>query len=148
MTVLLVILTFAAFLLMDHLFARRPASARHAHVASAPAVAPEPVWVAGYQLPESLHYHPGHTWASVQDGDTVAVGMDDFARRLLGPARAVALPGSGPGSRRASRSSRSAWTAARRGSWPRSRAKSWRRTRRSRIARASSPTTRTDGAGW
>ena len=92
MTVLLVILTFAAFLLMDHLFARRPASARHAHVASAPAVAPEPVWVAGYQLPESLHYHPGHTWASVQDGDTVAVGMDDFARRLLGPARAVALP--------------------------------------------------------
>jgi glycine cleavage system H lipoate-binding protein len=91
MTVLLVILTFAAFILMDYLLAR-PDAARHPRIETAPVVAPEPVWVAGYQLPDGLHYHPGHTWASVQGGDTVAVGLDDFARRLLGPARAVALP--------------------------------------------------------
>jgi glycine cleavage system H protein len=96
MTVLLVILTFAAFILMDYVVSRRRAPAGHARdVAIAPLAEPEPVWVAGYQLPESLHYHPGHTWARVLDSDTVAVGMDDFARRLLGPARAVTLPSVG-----------------------------------------------------
>jgi glycine cleavage system H lipoate-binding protein len=91
MTVLLVILTFAAFILVDSLLAR-PDAARHPRIGTAPVVAPEPVWVAGCQLPEGFHYHPGHTWASVLDGETVAVGLDDFARRLLGPARAVAVP--------------------------------------------------------
>jgi glycine cleavage system H lipoate-binding protein len=98
MTVLLVILTFAAFILADYLLTRR-AEARRAATSVAPALttesALEPVWVAGYQLPESLHYHPGHTWARVLDGDTVAVGIDDFARRLVGPARAALLPAAG-----------------------------------------------------
>jgi glycine cleavage system H protein len=62
-------------------------------VADAPPV--EPVWVAGYQLPEALHYHRGHTWARAIDPDTVVVGMDDFARRLLGPAKEVSVPAVG-----------------------------------------------------
>jgi glycine cleavage system H protein len=52
----------------------------------------EPVWVAGYQLPEELSYHPGHTWARAVGPDTALVGLDDFARKLLGPARELALP--------------------------------------------------------
>lgn len=96
MTVLLVILTFAAFILLDLLLPRReekrdaPARAR----VPMPALA-QPVWVAGYRLPEDLHYHRGHTWARVLEDDTVAVGIDDFARRLVGGAERVALPAVG-----------------------------------------------------
>ena len=97
MTVLLVIMTFAAFVLLDLLLARRGERREApAHVLQVPMPAPaEPVWVAGFQLPEDRHYHPGHTWARLLDDDTVAVGMDDFAGRLVGGAERVALPAVG-----------------------------------------------------
>ena len=53
---------------------------------------PEPFWVAGFQMHEGLHYHRGHTWARVEDDGAVTVGLDDFARRLLGHAKQVRLP--------------------------------------------------------
>jgi glycine cleavage system H lipoate-binding protein len=95
MTVLFVITTLMVFILIDY-FSNRGV-ARDVRPAPLPVEAPpvEPVWVAGYQLPESLHYHRGHTWARTLDADTVAVGMDDFARRLLGPAKEVRLPAVG-----------------------------------------------------
>jgi glycine cleavage system H protein len=43
-------------------------------------------------MPEQLHYHRGHTWARVLSADTVAIGVDDFARRLVGHAAAVEVP--------------------------------------------------------
>ncbi len=94
MTVLLVLVTFAIFLALDHVLTRRRAADG---LAPAPAVAgtPEPVWVAGFQLPEALHYHRGHTWARVDDDGNVLVGLDDFARRLLSPASEVRLPAVG-----------------------------------------------------
>jgi glycine cleavage system H lipoate-binding protein len=94
MTVLLVILTFATFILVDYLVSRRRVT--HTAPAAVPAVwEPEPTWVSGYQLPETLHYHPGHTWARVLDADTVVVGLDDFARRLVGTAKDVKIPAVG-----------------------------------------------------
>jgi glycine cleavage system H protein len=60
-----------------------------------PALATEPVWVAGYQLPEELHYHRGHTWARILSNDTALIGLDDFARKLIGPAKNVTLPNVG-----------------------------------------------------
>jgi glycine cleavage system H protein len=101
MTVLLVILTFAVFIAIDFFAVRRGAAPGGApprappHDVPPPVAAPEPTWVAGYQLPEALHYHRGHTWAQILDEQTVAVGMDDFARRLLGSARDVTLPAVG-----------------------------------------------------
>jgi glycine cleavage system H protein len=97
MTVLLVIATFAAFLLLDYVTTRRKATQEETKAVRIPepAYAPEPVWVAGYQLPEGLHYHRGHTWARVLDDETVVVGIDDFARRLIGPARDVSAPAVG-----------------------------------------------------
>jgi glycine cleavage system H protein len=94
MTVLLVIVTFAVFIAVDYFVTRdRLADAR---LGAAPAeIEVEPAWVAGYQLPDSLHYHRGHTWARVVDQRTVVIGIDDFARRLLGPAREVTLPDRG-----------------------------------------------------
>jgi glycine cleavage system H protein len=94
MTVLLVILTFLAFILVDALVHRGAAPEAKAVVVPPPATV-EPVWVAGYQLPEGLHYHRGHTWARAVDADTVAVGLDDFARRLIGRADDVRLPSAG-----------------------------------------------------
>ncbi|MBI2217293.1 MAG: glycine cleavage system protein H [Candidatus Rokubacteria bacterium] len=59
------------------------------------AAEPAPGWlgqIAGwFHVPEHLHFHPGHSWARIGEGELVSVGIDDFANRLVGRA-AVALP--------------------------------------------------------
>jgi glycine cleavage system H protein len=92
MTVLLVIATFAAFIFIDYLLSRRKAAqeAEARLVGADPSL--EPVWVAGYRLPEELHYHRGHVWVRPLDRSTVLVGLDDFARRLIGSAGGLRLP--------------------------------------------------------
>ena len=50
--------------------------------------APPPGW---FQLPAGVHLHPGHTWARLETDGLVSVGIDDFAHKLVGPAR-VELP--------------------------------------------------------
>jgi glycine cleavage system H lipoate-binding protein len=47
---------------------------------------------AGFLAPTDVVFHPGHAWARVEDMDTVTVGMDDFAARLLGSADSISLP--------------------------------------------------------
>ena len=95
MTVLFVIATFLVFVLIDYVSHRGAAAEARAPEPLPETAVVEPVWVAGYQLPESLHYHRGHTWARPVDAENVVVGMDDFARRLLGPAKEVTLPSIG-----------------------------------------------------
>lgn len=96
MTVLIVLAIFAFFLTLDYLRHRQTEEALVAAPAAEPgAFVPEPVWVAGYQMPEDLHYHRGHTWVRQTGPDTAVVGLDDFARRLVGPADKVALPAAG-----------------------------------------------------
>jgi len=104
MSVLLAIGMFVLFIALDYLvgFSRRrvsnelPAVAPSPEPSFMPALAPafavEPVWVAGYQLPENFHYHAGHTWARQLGPDTVLIGLDDFARQLIGPAESVDVP--------------------------------------------------------
>lgn len=104
MSVLLAIATFALFIALDYLVNARRATAEEAaplphpsrrpslRSVSAPAFVAQPVWVAGYQLPEDFHYHRGHTWARPLDDDTVVVGLDDFARQLIGSADSVEVP--------------------------------------------------------
>ena len=38
----------------------------------------------GYSFAENYYYHDGHTWARVEFGGRVRIGVDDFAMRLLG----------------------------------------------------------------
>jgi glycine cleavage system H lipoate-binding protein len=95
MTVLLVLAFFAVLLTIDYLATRSRLSVEAMAQAVAGVSASEPAWVAGYRMPESLHYHRGHTWARPLDADTVLVGIDDFARRLVGPVASVKTPSRG-----------------------------------------------------
>ncbi|MGA2027001.1 MAG: glycine cleavage system protein H [Syntrophobacteraceae bacterium] len=47
---------------------------------------------AGFIAPADVMFHPGHAWARLEGIDTVTVGMDDFAAKLLGSADSISLP--------------------------------------------------------
>lgn len=49
----------------------------------------------GFNVARDYYYHHGHTWARVEYGGLVRVGMDDFALRLLGPQDKIELLGLG-----------------------------------------------------
>ena len=95
MTVLLVLFTFASFLLIDHFRSRRTAVQPALQVAPAKqATLPrlQPSLVGGFAVPEHLRYHPGHTWALSESPNLVRVGMDDFASKLTGKLGSITLP--------------------------------------------------------
>jgi glycine cleavage system H lipoate-binding protein len=95
MTVLLVLAFFIALITVDYMVTRHRVAREAKALAAAALPAVEPAWVAGYQMPEALYYHRGHTWARPLDADTVLVGVDDFARKLIGPAANVKSPARG-----------------------------------------------------
>jgi glycine cleavage system H lipoate-binding protein len=47
--------------------------------------------VAGFMVADGYYYHKGHSWARIEHGGFVRLGVDDFAWRLLG-ATDIALP--------------------------------------------------------
>jgi len=86
MVILVVVLVFSAIVILDLVIERRRGIVLRAEGESrfhALAKA-EPKWVAGFKLPASLNYHWGHTWAHWVSPQVAYVGMDDFARRLVG----------------------------------------------------------------
>jgi len=94
MTVILVLMTFALFLVIDYVRG-------HKQIAKQPAVQPVvrevpshvvPAMVGGFQVPENVRYHSGHTWALSESRELVRVGMDDFASKLVGKIESIALP--------------------------------------------------------
>lgn len=114
MAALLAVVTFVAFIALDYLIgfgAVTPSHERRRRVrepepAWIPSSPSEPVWIAGYQLPEPLVYHPGHTWAKPVGDDTVVMGIDDFARRLIGSAERISVPSIGAWLRQGSKAFR------------------------------------------
>ena len=96
MTVILVLLTFVTFLLIDHFYSRKRAITQPA-LQMAPAKGEglprlQPSLVGGFQVPDNLRYHPGHTWALSESPSLVRVGMDDFASKLTGKVDQITLP--------------------------------------------------------
>lgn len=102
MIALLIILTFVVAVLIDHLMTRQPIQV----TAEAPTEAPQPTYaqgrprlvpavVAGFELPDNLRYHPGHTWAVAESADLVRVGVDDFASKLAGNVKNIDIPARG-----------------------------------------------------
>jgi glycine cleavage system H lipoate-binding protein len=48
--------------------------------------------VEGFQVAEDLYYHEGHAWAKPEYGGQIRIGLDDFARRMLGKPGRIDLP--------------------------------------------------------
>lgn len=97
MTVLLVLLTFVGFLLIDWFFSRNKQvvfaeqrAAERAESVRIPRL--QPALVGGFKVPENVRYHPGHTWALSESPNLVRVGIDDFASKLIGKVEEVKLP--------------------------------------------------------
>lgn len=55
----------------------------------------EYTYTAGFKLAKDYYYHFGHTWVHIEDDGFVRVGVDDFASRVFGMARALQLPPKG-----------------------------------------------------
>ena len=96
MTVILVLLTFVTFLLIDHFYSRRRGVVQPSMQVARPRREVLPQWqaavVGGFAVPENLRYHPGHTWALNESPNLVRVGIDDFASKLTGKIERIALP--------------------------------------------------------
>lgn len=50
--------------------------------------------IQGYNMPDDLYYESNHYWLKL-DGDTLVMGMDDFAQKLAGEIVFVKLPPEG-----------------------------------------------------
>ncbi|SMC85553.1 Glycine cleavage system H protein (lipoate-binding) [Desulfocicer vacuolatum DSM 3385] len=52
-------------------------------------------YAGGFSLAQRYYYHRGHTWARIEYGGRVRLGLDDFATKLLGPMDLPDLPALG-----------------------------------------------------
>jgi glycine cleavage system H lipoate-binding protein len=48
--------------------------------------------VRGFDVPMGYYFHNGHSWARIESGGFIRVGLDDFALKVLGQADALDLP--------------------------------------------------------
>lgn len=48
--------------------------------------------IKGFKIPSGFYFHSGHTWASLDSGGFIRVGMDDFAFKVLGGPSGFDLP--------------------------------------------------------
>jgi glycine cleavage system H protein len=92
MTVIMVLLTFAIFLLIDYVRSQKLVKQPVVQAARRDTGRVLPALVAGFQVPENVRYHAGHTWALSESREMVRVGMDDFASKLIGKIENIALP--------------------------------------------------------
>ncbi len=92
MPVVLVLLTFAVFILLDWALNRRKAPQAVAARARVESGLPAPPYVEGFLVPERLSYHPGHGWALQERRNLARIGMDEFAASLAGRIDRIELP--------------------------------------------------------
>lgn len=104
MTVILVLVTFLAFAILDY-YLNRGKSPRLVvdkthktvpqHTIEQPAAAafePDVAWADGFALPERIRYHAGHAWCLTERRGVHRVGADEFAAKLAGSVEAIELP--------------------------------------------------------
>ena len=92
MTVILVLFTFAVFLLVDYLL--HPEAAVQPAVERQSELAPQlqPRFIEGFYTPEKLRYHAGHSWLLEERRHLARVGIDEFAAKLAGAIDKIELP--------------------------------------------------------
>jgi glycine cleavage system H lipoate-binding protein len=92
--VALFVILFVVLLLGIDLFIQAR-SKQYPIMAAAPAGAVHAQDRETLRIPKSVFFHPGHTWARMQDGDALEVGIDDFVQKALGGIDTVQLPAIG-----------------------------------------------------
>lgn len=93
MTVILVVLTFATFLVIDFVLNRKKAPVLATEAAQEPAMAAEAAdVVGGFAIPSNVRYHPGHTWVQRERKNVNRVGADAFAAAFAGAVERIELP--------------------------------------------------------
>jgi len=110
MTILLVLLTFLGFAVLDYALNRNKVPVAKPLRMRVPVV-PEVSYVEGFELPAGLRYHPGHTWLARERQHLARVGADEFAARLAGKISKIELPKPGQWIRQG----QTAWTLYRNG---------------------------------
>ncbi|HEY3840777.1 MAG TPA: glycine cleavage system protein H [Bryobacteraceae bacterium] len=109
MTVILVLVTFFGFVVLDWLLHRGKAPA----VASA--VEPSTTFqidrISGFLAPDNLRYHAGHSWLLRERRNIARTGADEFAAALAGGITSIELPKPGQWVRQGQK----AWTLHRNG---------------------------------
>jgi glycine cleavage system H lipoate-binding protein/Pyruvate/2-oxoacid:ferredoxin oxidoreductase delta subunit len=70
-----------------------------------PMTVPKYIVVSGYRLADDYYYHSGHSWARMENGGRLKIGVDDFMVKILGKADAFHLPIEG----KTIRQGRTAW---------------------------------------
>jgi len=91
MTVILLVVTFAAFIVADLLLNKKkvPLAVAEKQV---PVRRVSRDLVEGIHMPANLRYHPGHTWLEPERKNVVRVGIDAFAAVLTAGIDAIELP--------------------------------------------------------
>ncbi|MBI4863913.1 MAG: glycine cleavage system protein H [Candidatus Riflebacteria bacterium] len=108
MAILLLIAMLSVLIVAHFLFGRGPLAEpapRHRQLAQAQSKAPAHM-VEGFEMPDYLRYHPGHTWVLAEGPKYTRAGVDQFAARLMGKIEGVVLPQRG----RWIRQGQKAWT--------------------------------------
>lgn len=93
MTVILVLVTFLTFALLDWFLNReqavQPATVPGRSLRMAPA---QSEYIGGFLVPEERRYHPGHSWVVRERKHLTRVGVDEFAAFLAGAIEKIELP--------------------------------------------------------
>ncbi len=98
MVPVLVVITFAVFILVDVALRRKRerVAAAATVILAAPALdAAAPDHPAGFRLPGGVFVHGGHTWAYLQASGEARVGIDEFARGVIGRIDRIEVPAPG-----------------------------------------------------
>lgn len=48
--------------------------------------------VSGINVPQGYYFHAGHTWTKIEEDNSVRIGIDEFALRLMGPFDEIEAP--------------------------------------------------------
>jgi glycine cleavage system H protein len=92
MTVVLILFTFAVFILIDYWLSYKESQGMVVAKVAQPTLQVEPNFVEGFLVPEGVRYHPGHAWVAAERPHLATVGMDEFAAALAGKVDRIELP--------------------------------------------------------
>ncbi len=94
MSILFALVTFLLFVLVSYMRSTRQQPAVAPEMPqTAKAPRPQVMSLGGLEFPKAYGFHPGHTWAAIENPQHARVGLDSFAANLVGPIDSVELPG-------------------------------------------------------